>query len=113
MKLAPGIIITIVVVLLFYMRLIALQWGKAKRAKEYDEAFKQSKGKKGKKKIQEKSPMEKYGFQVKSMPWVVVSIICIIIGVVMNAYPALLPAAKDYWWVGIFLGVVIMGINLK
>ena len=113
MKLSPGVIITIAVVLLFYMRLIALQWGKAKRAREYDNVNLQNKGKKGKKNIKEKSPVEKYGFEVKSMPWVVVSIICIILGVLLNAYPALLPNGYDYWWIGILLGVVIMGINFK
>jgi hypothetical protein len=110
---STGVIITIVVVLLFYLRLITLQWGKAKRAREYDLTMEQNRGKKGKKKIREKSPMEKYGFQIKSTPWVVVSIVCIILGVMLNAYPAILPVVKDYWWVGIVLGVLIMGINLK
>ena len=110
---STGVIITIVVVLLFYMRLIALQWGKAKRARAYDEIIKQNKGKKGKKKIQERSLMERYGFEVRSMPWVVVSIVFIILGVLLNAYPQLLPAAKDYWWVGILVGVVIMTIEFK
>jgi len=102
-----------VVVVLFYLRIGSLQLGRLNSSKDFHGANKQTRSKTGKKKIQEKSQGDKYAFAVKSMPWVIVSIVFIVVGVLLNAYPELLPNIGYAWWVPVSLGVVIMGINMK
>jgi hypothetical protein len=113
MNFSFGVIITIAVVVLFYLRLGQLQLGKARRVQEYEEAVKQNKGKKGNKKSLGSPPAGKYSIEVKSMPLVVISILLVVFGVLINSDPAILPSAKDFWWVAVVAGVVIMGINFK
>jgi hypothetical protein len=113
MNFSIGVIITIAAVVLFYLRLGQLQLGKARRAKEYEEGVKQNKGKKGSKKSQENPPPGKYSIEVRSIPWVVISIVLVVFGVLINSDPAILPSAKDFWWVAVVAGIIIMGINFK
>jgi hypothetical protein len=112
MKLDFGTIITIVVVVLFYFRLNALQYGRAKKTRAYDEAVKKDVNKK-KKQIPVLDAMQKYGFKVISWPLVVLSIVLIAIGVALAAVNGLPQNLKDYWWVGICAGVIVMGFNIK
>jgi hypothetical protein len=112
MNLSIGVIITILAVVLFYVRLGYLQLGKERRAKEYEEDVKRNKGKKGKNKPGEK-PAGRYSIEVKSIPWVIISIVLVVLGVLINSDPAIFPAAKDFWWVAVVAGIVILGINFK
>ena len=113
MNFSFGVIITIFVIILFYLRLGSLQMEKAKRAKAYEDGIKQNKGKKGSKKIQGGPPTGKYSIEVKSIPLVIISIVLVVFGILINSDPAIFPPARDFWWVILVAGIVIMGINFK
>jgi len=113
MKLDAGTIITIIVVVLFYFRLSSLQFGRAKRARVYDENVKKIQVKKGKKEIPILTSMQKYGFLVNSWPLVALSIVLLAIGVALAAIQGISPSIKDLWWIGVCLGVIVMGFNIK
>jgi len=95
-----GTIITVVFVLLFYLRLILMQWGKAKRAKLAYEASK-AKGK-----TPQNSTIQ-LGVHFSNKYLLVLGIALIVFGAVLAALPSASPTLKSLWWVPLNLGVLI------
>jgi hypothetical protein len=106
-----GTLIAVGAVLIFYMRMIGMQWGKAKRlraqrALDFEE-MRQRKGKKAE--PQPDRPREAAGVQVRSWPVVIAGLVLCLAGAVLAA----IPGTNAYWWIPITLGVLILTFAFK
>jgi hypothetical protein len=101
-----GLVITIILVLAFYLRLIILQYGKARRINS-----KAQQAKKGKKN-ENKPPQIPFffGVRVTSWPWVIAACALLIAGAVMSAIPNV---TTPFWWLPVDGGIIILWLFLK
>jgi hypothetical protein len=108
MKLDTGVVVTIAAILLFYLRLMALQWGKAKRYRAYQNRIAQEDkngGKKGKKKSSVVREAPKMSFEVANWYLVAAGVVAIIVGVLFNWVPGLDANVRSFWWAPLCIGV--------
>jgi sterol desaturase/sphingolipid hydroxylase (fatty acid hydroxylase superfamily) len=114
MKYDLGTILTVVAVLVFYMRLIIIQRQRIKKA-QYQYAVVQAKNKKSKK-TREKNPEVQYarlGVQIKNWWLVGVSLVLITFGAVIAATHFLGATFSAYWWVPVLIGIGLFTFELK
>lgn len=99
MKLDTGTYIVIGMVLLFYLRLIVIQWGKAKR-------FNQAKT---------KGKTSDYGGLKFRFNWLLVGIgiALLILGVLMNATGWFGAWFTNNWWIFTATGIFIFGMGIR
>jgi hypothetical protein len=100
-----GLIFTIVMVLAFYLRLIILQYGKAKRINAKAQQMK-----KGKKEEKQGQIPFFFGVRVVSWPWVIAALALMGVGAVMAAIPNI---TTPFWWLPMNAGIIILWIFLK
>lgn len=113
MNLDTGTIITIVFVLLFYLRIITIQRQRVKRAK-YQYAAVDKKNSK-KKTTNNKKPEVNYaklGVQIRNWWFVGGAIVLITFGAVVAATHFLGPSLSSYWWVPLNLGIVLFALGI-
>ena len=115
MKFDYRMIIIIVAILLFYLRLIALQWGKSKQLRSMQTQAKTNwvKNKKNKGKTQPPPPpAQTLSFRVTNWYVVGLGIFLIAIGAVVYGTNLIsLPIIKEQWWIGIVAGVVLLAFS--
>lgn len=114
MKYDLGTILTVVAVLLFYMRLIIIQRQRIKKA-QYQYAVVKAKNKKNKK-TRDKDPELQYarlGVQIRNWWLVGVAIVLITFGAVIAATHFLGTTFSAYWWVPVLLGIGLFTFELK
>ena len=118
MRFDAGTIIVIVAVLLFYLRLILLQWGKSKRLQ--DLATIQPKAKANKTKPAASGPASRrptttdvMRFRFRNIYLTVLAILLMGIGVLMNVNPAFLDSVRQLWWIPMTLGIVLFGFMIR
>ncbi len=105
-----GTIVAIVAVLIFYMRMIGMQWGKAKRLRQQRaQQLEELQKKKGKKTEPQPTPREALGVQVRSWPMVISGIVLCVASAVLAA----IPATQPFWWIPITVGMVILTFSFK
>lgn len=106
-----GTIIAVAVVLLFYMRMIGMQWGKARRLRDQRardiEELRKKKGKKAE--PQPDKPREAAGVQVKSWPMVISGLVLCLVGAIVGAIVTI----SSFWWIPLTLGVLILTFSFK
>ena len=102
MKLDTGMIIVIGMVLLFYLRLIIIQWGKADR---YNRA--KNKGK--------KSPPQNYASLKFKFNWLLIGIGAglIILGTVMKGTGIFGLWLEQNWWIFVSTGIFVFGMGVR
>ncbi len=102
MKLDTGTIIVIAMVLLFYLRLIIIQWGKADH---YNRA--KSKGK--------KSPPQNYAALQLKFNWVLIGIGAglIILAAVMKGTGLFGLWLEENWWIFASTGIFVFGMGIR
>jgi len=110
MKLDLGTIVTIVVVLMFYIRLMLLQWGKARRLKILIEREK----KKGKnpKKFQAEL-QQNLAVKVVSWPLIIFGFVMIVAGGAVRAISGIPVEFSQYWWVLVSTGVLVSSFAIR
>lgn len=113
MKFTTGTIVTIVVVLLFYLRLIILQRQKVKIGRLQYSAADQAR----KKKKKETEPLDvrwgALGVRVRNWWFVGGGILLIIFGVIVAATHFLSPSLNAAWWVPLNIGIALMAVGVK
>ena len=102
MNLDTGLVIVVVATGLFYLRVLLLQRGKARRAREFPLQQKKSKG--------QKQPVPETGIQVTSWYLVAASIIIILAGFILRNSGLSL---KDYWWVVTSAGILLLAFSIR
>ena len=110
MKLDFGTIVTIVVVLLCYVRLMLLQWGKARRLRSLVEREK----KKGKNTKKIEAELQKnLGVKVTSMPLITFGLVMILAGGIIRAVPSVPAEFSQYWWMLVSSGVLMSAFAIR
>lgn len=107
-----GTILVIAAVLLFYLRLILLQWGKARRVRE--EALLTRavrKGKQGKSTPPEAQRTPALRFE--NVYLVVLAMILMVMGLVMNFSRGLSPEMRAFWWIPSVAGILLFGLSIR
>lgn len=112
-----GTIIVVGAVLLFYLRLITLQWGKAKRAKEsripVPTAVKKRKGQNAAAQPEPEPAQSWMSFRFVNGYLVILSLLLMVLGVVLNAYTALPPTLRGFWWIPVTVGIALFGFMIR
>jgi ABC-type Fe3+ transport system permease subunit len=114
MNFDAGTIITIVCVLLFYLRLTILQRQRIKKAQYQYAAVAQKNSKK--KKNADKKPEIKYahlGVHLRNWWMVGGAIILITFGAVIAAIRFLGPSLSTFWWIPLNLGIALFAFAIK
>jgi sterol desaturase/sphingolipid hydroxylase (fatty acid hydroxylase superfamily) len=109
-----GTIITIVCVLLFYLRLIVIQRHRVQTAK-YQYAQVEKKLVKNKKSANQK-PVVNYarmGIQIRSWWLVGIALALIIFGAVVIAVHLFGPVISTYYWIPLNIGIIIFAFAVK
>lgn len=104
MNLDTGLAVVILAILIFYLRLIALQRERARRTA----AQLAARGKKGKGKGRAPQSTPRYSILSQNRrDWVIAGtgMLAIVLGMLLNA-GVLLPAVQSYWWVPTALGII-------
>lgn len=112
MKFDTGTWIVIGAVLLFYLRLITLQFGRVRRAR-YKAAREQ---KKNKKKAGTELPQAdaiSLGFKVKSWYLVGAGIALMVLGAVMGATNLLGTFIQSLWWIPVTIGIGFFAFSFR
>lgn len=102
MKLEFGLVMVVIATGLFYLRVLLLQRGKARRAREFP--LRQKAGGKN------KEPVPETGIQIGSWYLVGVSIILVLAGFILKTTSFSL---KDFWWVVTSLGILGLAFSLR
>lgn len=114
MRFDTGTIITIVAVLLFYMRLIVIQRQRIKKAQHQYAAVKAKNSKS--KKNNSKDPEIRYsrlGIQIINWWVVAAAIILITFGAVIAATQFLGPTYSTLWWIPVVVGIAIFAFDIR
>lgn len=113
MKFTAGTIVTIVVVMLFYLRLIILQRQKVKVARVQYSAAEKARNKKNK----ESEPLEVrwgvLGVRVRNWWLMGAGIALVAFGAVIVGTQFLSPSLNAAWWVPLNIGIGLMAIGVK
>lgn len=114
MKFSTGTIVTIVVVLLFYLRLIILQRQKVRLGRMQYSAADQARKKK--KKTEDEPLAVRWGaLGVRVRNWWLVGggLVLIVAGTVIAGTHILSPSLTSAWWVPLNIGVVLLAVGVK
>jgi ABC-type Fe3+ transport system permease subunit len=114
MNFDTGTIITIVCVLLFYLRLTIIQRQRVKKA-QYQYATVSQKNSK-KKNNSPKKPEVKYqrlGVHIRNWLLVVAALILITFGAVIAATHFLGPNLSTYWWIPVNMGIGLFALGIN
>lgn len=116
MKFDVGMIVTIVVVLLFYLRLIIGQRGRTNKAREQYSAVSEkanAKKKKNKNSPEPRVRWENVGVRVRSWWLIGVAALLIAFGVVIYVTGFLGPSWSAAWWVPLNVGIIVFAIAVR
>jgi hypothetical protein len=111
MKLDFGTIVVVVVVLLFYLRLILLQWGKSRRLRDLQTIL--PKSKKGQPVSARPSSAEVMRFRFGNIYLTLLGVFLMIAGALMVAVPGLDAQIRLWWWLPTALGVILFGYMIR
>ncbi len=101
MNLETGLVIVVIATGLFYLRVLLLQRGKARRAREFP--LRQKGGGK------QQAPVPETGIQVSSWLLVAISIILILAGFILRTSGVTI---KDYWWIITSVGILVLAFSI-
>jgi len=112
MKFDTGTIVTIVAVILFYLRLIVLQRQKVKVAKMQYSAVDKAKKKKGE---TEPPQVQWAALGVRVHNWWIggAGLLLIVFGALLAGTQLLGPSLSAAWWVPVNVGILLFAITLK
>jgi hypothetical protein len=113
MKLDYGMIITIVAVLVFYLRLIILQRQRVKRFKAIQAEARKKQGNKKLKEIAQRPVDVQMGFRIFSWPMLVIGIIVILLGAFINLSPLFPSQVRTFWWIAVVVGIFLMNYSIR
>ncbi len=118
MRFDAGTIVVIVAVLLFYLRLIVLQWGKSKRLRDLETI--RPKAEKGKARAtasgaasRRPTTTDVMRFRVRNVYLTIVAILLMLIGVLLNINLPLTVSIQQYWWIPMTLGIALLGYLIR
>jgi hypothetical protein len=118
MRFDAGTIVVIVAVLIFYLRLMVLQWGKSKRLR--DLATIQPKAKANKAKAgggagsaRRPTTADVMRFRFRNVYLTAFAILLMVAGVVMNFNVAFLLSVRQFWWIPMTLGLILFGYEIR
>jgi len=108
-----GTIVTIVCVLLFYLRLIVIQRHRVKTARIQYAKMAEKNAKKGKGATKPEIRYSRLGIHIRNWWLVGAALVLIIFGGVIAATQFLGPSASKYWWIplNIGIGLFALGVN--
>ena len=109
MKLDTGTIVTIVAVVLFYIRLVILQSQKSRSLSASDSTPPSGRRSKGKKKSEKKS--EFFKFHISSWPLVIAGVVTISAGALLNAISPFGATVNALWWIPVSIGIVLLAFS--
>jgi hypothetical protein len=113
MKIDYGMIITIVAVLVFYLRLIILQ---RQRVKKYQAIQAEARKQQGNKKLKDAAqrPLDlQVGFHIWSWPLLVAGILVILLGAFFNLSPLIPSQVHTFWWIAVVGGIFMMNYSIR
>ena len=118
MQFDAGTIVVIVVVLLFYLRLILLQWGKSKRLRDLETIQPKSKASKPKstatsESLRRPTTADVMRFRFKNVYLTILAILLMVAGVVLNVSPGFMASARGLWWIPMALGIALFGFMIR
>ncbi|MCE1253611.1 MAG: hypothetical protein LWX83_08705 [Anaerolineae bacterium] len=104
-----GTSFVIIVALIFYVRIVLLQQNKSgKRLEAYSKN--RAKGSNTKKRA---TGVESAGVRVINWGWMTAAIIVILLGAAVAGLPNLPQNIKDFWWIPVSAGIIMMAFNFK
>lgn len=112
MKFDTGTWIVIGAVLLFYLRLITLQFGRVRRAR-YKAAREQNKNKKRTGSELPQADAISLGFKVKSWYLVGAGIALMLLGAVMGATSMVSTSLQSLWWIPVTMGIGFFAFSFR
>ena len=110
MKFDLGTILVVVAVLIFYLRLILLQWGKSRRLRDLQTI--QPKTKKGVVAAPRTPAADVMRFRFGNIYFVMLAIALMIGGAVMVGIPSIPVAVRSFWWLPTTIGIVLFGFMI-
>lgn len=111
MTLNAPTIITIVFVLIFYLRLMVIQWGYAKKARSAYQKAKPAPKKGGSGKDTDGT----YSPQIHVTSWYLVGagVVLIVLGAVLQLVPGISETIRGLWWIPLNLGILLFTFSFK
>jgi hypothetical protein len=114
MKYDVGTIVTVVCVLLFYLRLIVIQRHRVKTARyQYAEVEKKNAKKKGKANQKPELNYARLGIHIRNWWLVALALTLITFGAVVTATQILGPTLSNLWWIPVNVGVGIFAFSVN
>ena len=118
MQFTFGMVVVIVAVLLFYLRLIILQWGKSRRLRDLATIQPKAKAKNSKASgpnsaSRRPTSAEVMRFRFKNVYLTLLAILLMSAGVLMNVNTAFLDSVRQLWWVPMTLGIALFGFEIR
>ena len=114
MNLDTGTIVTIVCVLLFYLRLTIIQRQRIKRAQhQYAEVAKKNSKKKTGSGQKPEIKYNRLGVHFRNWWMVAGALVLITFGAVIAATHFIGPSLSTYWWIPVNLGIVLFALGIN
>jgi hypothetical protein len=114
MKYDVGTIITIVCVLLFYLRLIVIQRHRVKTARyQYAQVEKKNSKKKSGANPKPEVKYARLGIHIRSWVLIGVALFLITFGALMIASQFLGPSLSKFWWIPVNIGIAIFALAVN
>jgi sterol desaturase/sphingolipid hydroxylase (fatty acid hydroxylase superfamily) len=108
MKFDTGTIVTIIAVVLFYIRLIILQRQKSQALATSGAS---TSGKKSRAKKKGNKQSDFFKFHISSWPLVIAGVITISAGALLNAISPFGPQINQLWWIPVSIGIVLLAFS--
>lgn len=118
MRFDAGTIVVIVAVLLFYLRLIVLQWGKSKRLRDLatiqpKTKVNKAKGTAGSASLRRPTSEDVMRFHFRNISLTILAMLLMVTGVVMNFNIDFLLSVRQFWWIPMTLGLILFGYEIR
>jgi hypothetical protein len=118
MRFDAGTIVVIVAVLLFYLRLIVLQWGKSRRLRDLATIQPKNKANKARSgassaSLRRPTTADVMRFRFKNVYLTVFAILLMLVAVFFNVTPIFLESIRQLWWIPMTLGIALLGFMLR
>jgi hypothetical protein len=112
-NLDTGTIVVVAVILIFYLRLMVIQWGKAKRNRASAARNMSKQNKANSKKVKHsQDDYQKLAFRTNPS-LIIIGALIFILGIFSRATNWLPDFLETAWWVSTSIGIIIFGLGFK
>jgi small-conductance mechanosensitive channel len=114
LNLDTGTIVVVAVILIFYLRLMVIQWGKAKHNRAATERDVSKRAKKNSKKAKDRAREDYRKLAFRTNPTlIIIGGLVLILGILSRATNWMPDFLETGWWVSTSIGIIIFGLGFK